>query len=258
MKCLVCHNKQFHTIFSYDKPDKYEKWVGIENINRSWVQCVNCGFYMQIRDYDLEILEGIYRNGYRDKKFRGESISKAFDRIMAIKDNENQARFIWFAMNKSYEDSKCVLDIGSGIGVWPAILKTAGYDVNCVEENELSIEFIQDRLGFFCYSDIDCVDKQYDTVSLIHVLEHISKPDDFLKVVKQKIKPSGSVFIEVPDSIEFSYLNKNHDEFNSCHVCFYDMSSLYRLLTRNGFTVVDMHEEKTMRSLSRIMAIAIN
>lgn len=259
MKCLICNGTKFLEIHSYNKPDKYEKWVGISRLNRCWVRCMKCGFFIQVRDYDLAELEKIYRSGYRDEKFRGESIEHAFERITAIKNSENESRFIWFAANTKYEESVRVLDVGSGIGVWPHILQRAGYDVTCVEENGISMDFLYDKLGLTCFLGVDAVYGEYDAVTLVHILEHIEDPEPFLAKVKEVLRKGGHLFVEVPDSIEFSYLDKDHDEFNSCHTAFYNMSSLYRTMQTSGFTVVDMHLEKTKaRNLSRVMCLAVN
>ena len=260
MKCLICGNaKNFLTVHSYNEPDRYEHWVGIEDVNRSWVRCMKCGFYMQIRNYELPTLEQIYKSGYRDEKFRFESIEEAFNRINAIENNENESRYIWLATNIKYDDNKNVLDIGSGIGVFPNILKRAGYNVTCVEENETSINFIYEQLGVKCFQGIDKVVGTYDMVTVVHVFEHIEDVESFLMAIKGVLRTGGKLFVEVPDDSEFTYLDKNNDEFNSCHVSFYSMGSLYRVLESNGFTVIDMHLEKTkQRNLSRVMCLAIN
>ncbi len=265
MKCQICNNKKlFLTVHSYSAPDKYEKWVGLHDINRCWVRCVSCGFYMHLRNYELSSLEKIYKNGYRHKEFRGETIEEAFNRINSINDklheSENEFRYVWFASNIDYDTCNKILDVGSGIGVWPAILKRAEFYVDCVEENEISVEFLYEKLGLRCFKSLEAVDGLYDCATIVHVLEHIEDADSFLKRVKFHVKPGGFLYVEVPDSIEFTYLDKDHDEFNSCHVAFYDGSSLYKILERNGFTVLDMHREhKTkQRNLSRIMCLAVN
>ncbi len=258
MNCL-CGSDKFLTVHSYSKPDKYESWVGIQNVKRSWVRCMKCGFYMQLRNYDLAELETIYKKGYRDKEFRGESIEEAFERVTTVQESENERRFLWFGMHIIHAERRRVLDIGSGLGVWPYILKTAEYDVECVEENQLSINFLYENLGLSCFEGLDSVHGQYDTITLIHVLEHIEKPEAFLKKIKLFLRKGGYLFIEVPDSIEFTYLDKDHDEFNSCHTAFYNMGSLHRMVESCGYNVVDMHMEKTKaRKLSRVMCLAIN
>ena len=240
----------------YDKPDKYEDWVGIKNVNRTWVQCLECGFYRQLRNYPLEDLETIYKEGYRNKHFRSMPIDECFKILTSIKNSENERRYLWFARNARFDQARRVLDVGSGIGVWPWILNRAEYDVACVEENIHSIEFIN-SLGIPCTSEIQ--GDGFDTITLVHVLEHIEGPDKFLKMLRGRLRPGGYLFVEVPDAIEFEYLPLNHDEFNSCHCSFFDISSLYRLLERNGFQVTDMHREHYEgRNLSRIMCLAVN
>jgi SAM-dependent methyltransferase len=182
-----------------------------------------------LRSYPLSHLEKIYRSGYRHLDFRGETIGQAFERITSIKYSENERRFLWFGYRTNYKKTKRILDIGSGIGVWPALLKKAEYDVTCVEENIDSIRHIRNTLEIACYSNID----------IIHVLEHIEDVDGFLGGVRKKLRKGGYLFVEVPDSSEFGVLKKNHDDFNSCHVAFYDMGSLYRVLKRNGFNPID-------------------
>lgn len=259
VKCIICgKTSQWECLSVHDKPDKYERWVGIEDVSRSWFKC-DCGFVQQLRNYPLWQIERIYDDGYRDAEFRGESIEHAFERISNAKDSENEKRFFWFGLHRKYLDSCCVLDVGSGLGVWPALLKRAEYKVCCVEKNEVSKRFLHENLNLPCVDDLDETTGEYDVVSLIHVLEHIERPDSFLKKVKKRIRKGGAVFIELPDAIEFDHLPLDHDEFNSCHVAFYNIDSLYRLLDRNGFYVTDMHRvHYEGRNLYRIMCLATN
>ncbi len=47
--------------------------------------------------------------------------------------------------------------------------------------------------------DIDQIPGSFDLISLVHVLEHIPSPSDFLRRVRSKLKPGGLLFVEVPD-----------------------------------------------------------
>ena len=256
MKCLICDNRNWMVQFSYGNPDKYEKWQGIKNPMRSWLKCTSCGFYMQSRNYPLKKLEGIYDSGYRDKKFRGVDIEESFAYTwdIPIEESENHKRFAWYIASCG---AVTVLDIGSGFGVWPALLSKYDIAVSCVETNKDSIWFLTEKLGLTCFKDIKDCHCAYQAITLIHVLEHIQDPDAFLNAIQRLLLPAGEVFIEVPDASEFNYLDKHHDEFNSCHCHFYDMSSLYRLLERNGYVVKDMHRQfYKKRGLTRLMVVA--
>lgn len=256
MECVVCKNVIFKVVFSYSGPDKYERYVGIDNVDRVWAYCTKCGFYQSSRNYDLAELEKIYsstKTGYRDVEFRGESVKQAHKRVQGLPaaERENLKRVKWLTGIVKRCD---MLDIGSGLGVFPAEMEYNFFNADCVEENKDSIEFIISELGLPCFDKIP--NKKYGLVTVVHVLEHIEKPDDFLRGVRSRLKPGGNLFVEVPDVKEFKYLPPDHDEFNSCHVCFYDLPNLCRVLERNGFEVTDlkrMYYEQ--RKLSRLMVV---
>jgi SAM-dependent methyltransferase len=254
-RCIICGGHPVKTTFGYKKPDKYERWVGLKKIKRLWVVCDKCGFYWQLRNYPLSKLETIYTDGYRKWEFRGETIAKAYERI-GYWGSENVDRYSWFASHLKFKEAKRVLDVGSGIGVWPKILDLAEYNVTCVDENKDSVDFISGELGLNCWYHLKDVPGKFDTVSLIHILEHIQDINSFLQVIRKRLRAGGYLLVEVPDSSEFHRLKKNHDEFNSCHVWFFDMGSLFQVLKKNGFNPVDAtvkHYED--RNLARVLMV---
>jgi 2-polyprenyl-3-methyl-5-hydroxy-6-metoxy-1,4-benzoquinol methylase len=253
MACLICEGKNAQELVQrYDKPDMYESYMGINSVQREWWRCGKCGHYHQHRDYDLWLLEKIYENGYREPQFRGKTIDQAFNEIVSMpwRDSENKQRSEWFS---SFTAHETVLDVGAGIGVFPVLLKDFGYEVECVETNRISREFLVTK-GIKCHSEIP-IDRSYWAVSLVHVLEHIAEPDDFLKAVKKVCR--RHLFVEVPDAREFAYLPKEHDEFNSCHVWFFTLQNLITLIERNGFEVIEVSRKfYPKRKLSRILVLA--
>ena len=250
MNCKVCGSNGWINSVQMNKPDRYEKWMGITNVKRRWRRCLGCGLWHQLRNYPLEKIEAIYRDGYRNPAFRGESISEAFDRVMSIKNSENEIRIDWLL--NTIDTPGTLLDIGSGLGVFPHVM-TGFTDVYCTEINMDSFKFINE-LGIPCSEDIP--DMKFDVISMIHLLEHIEEPIEFLKDVSKHLKPNGKLFLEVPDAIEFEQLFPTNDEFNSCHTHFYDIPSLVKTLDRSVYNVIDVHREHYKeRNLYRIMAV---
>jgi len=250
MKCDLCDGAVFKVVFDYDRPDKYEKWMGIKSVSRQWAMCVGCGVYYSFRNYDIKKLEGIYKSGYRNTEFRGESIEDSFKNIMSLPNNqsENRKRCNWL-MN--HTEPCVILDIGAGLGVFPTVMDRHGYIVECVEENLNSISFLRD-MGFRCYNEIP--NKRYDIISLVNVLEHISNPIGLLKVIRKNV--AMWLFVEVPYASEFSYLDKDSDEFNSCHLMFYTKKTLAKTLEMSGYKVKHMDARYyATRKLSRILAL---
>ena len=252
MKCIICDNEKWEEIYLYTTPDKYEKYMGIENVDRDWARCVECGHYQQERNYPLAELEKIYEDGYRSFDFRGETIEQAYNKVMAIPDNENSQRCEWFIDNIG--EVQTILDFGSGLGVFPEYLSNRGYDVDCVEANKHSKEFIEFNLKIPCYDKMPVM--EYDAITLVHVLEHFENPKGFLIGLKKNLNKNGKLFIEVPDAAEFEHLDKNHDEFNSCHCHFFDGLSLNTLLVDCGYEITAMAEmEYKGRNLKRLLTI---
>jgi 2-polyprenyl-3-methyl-5-hydroxy-6-metoxy-1,4-benzoquinol methylase len=260
MQCLVCGRFGLNTIHSYGSPDKYEKLCGLKYHIRFWQQCEHCGFYQAWRDYDVDELKDIYSCGYRQSGFRSESIEETFNRVknLPFSESENCYRMSWFDTHVEFKEDAEILDIGSGFGIWPWGLESMGWKVECIEPNKQSCEFINNHLHIPCHEGFfnSGLGKLWDIVSVVHVLEHIKKIDSFISKIFRILKPEGRLFIEVPDACEFDYLPKNNDEFNSCHLWFFDLCSLQRLLHRNGFSITDAHRVYYKnRNLSRIMLL---
>ena len=251
MKCLICEKDDWRVIHSYDKPDKYEKWMGIDNVQRSWEQCP-CGFYQSRRNYPIEDLQKIYTNGYRDKGFRCKSIYEAYQHIRNLPsgESENEVRVDDFMYH--FKDVS-VLDVGSGLGVFPKRLKEEGFEVRCVEPNKESQWLINEFLDIKCESNLP-EGVKFDGVTLIHVLEHIVDPVPFLEKIRKVV--NKILYIEVPDAAEFGVLKKEHNEFSSDHVYFYNTASLYEIIKRAGFKVDDwFYSDYKERGLTRLTMI---
>jgi hypothetical protein len=257
MACLICGSRNAsEMVFKYDEPDKYELWMGIKKPHREWRRCGLCGLYSQYRNYPLSVLEPIYKSGYRDPGFRSETIAQAFERINAIPTelSENAQRCEWLNDVLPLTEAT-LLDIGAGIGVF-AHAMSKEWQVACIEENIYSIDFINNVLMIPCFPNMHVsACGMYDLVSCVHVLEHISKPVEFLESIKPHC--GDYLFVEVPDAKEFQVLPSNHDDFNSCHEWFFTLSTLAALLEKAGFEVMDASRKfYPERSLSRIMVLA--
>jgi SAM-dependent methyltransferase len=234
MICQNCYNNIHSVVFKYDAPDKYEKLSGITEVERQWLECGMCGHYQSERSYQSEKLT--YEK-YRNRDFRGKGIEEEFESIMALPNRarENFARICWLSHVFPNKIDR-VLDVGSGLGVFPYELRNFGCDVKCVEINKESVDFLC-KLGLECVEPGENLKSCFDMVTMVHVLEHIEHPCLFLSDYSRCLTHNGKLFIEVPDAIEFGLLPKSHDEFNSCHFHFYTVPSLASIVERSGFVV---------------------
>lgn len=272
MICNICGHDDFVFVRRYNAPDKYERWIGKDFICRTWWRCRQCGFYKCRHNYDVKDLQQIYINGYRAEGFRGQSIREAFNSIFYLPpdESENKYRVKWFMNQIGLSQRKrSILDVGAGLGVFLYELLNypqSNWEPYAVEPNCDAATFIKYALQIPCQSAF-CdptlkfpilFDNKFDVVSCIHTLEHMPDPEWFLKDVQMEyLKKGGKLFIEVPDAAEFSYLEDDHDEFNSCHLIFFTVQTLMQLVESSGFRVTDIHKTVTKaRGLSRIMLLA--
>jgi O-antigen chain-terminating methyltransferase len=110
------------------------------------------------------------------------------------------------AYAESYPSSKPkALDIGCGRGEMLSLYKDFGFDAFGIDINKSVLEYTKSKGFDVAYFDaLDFLKNQeentYDTISLIHVLEHLSfeYAYDLYKEVLRVLKPGGSFLIEFP------------------------------------------------------------
>jgi len=85
----------------------------------------------------------------------------------------------------------------------------------------------------------------YDLVTLIHVLEHIPAPIDFVRGLSRKLGPGGHLVIEVPD-----YLQNPFDLLIADHCTHFTMNTLTELIKLAGFDVISAVTDWIPKELS--------
>jgi 2-polyprenyl-3-methyl-5-hydroxy-6-metoxy-1,4-benzoquinol methylase len=259
-RCAVCGGTATQPLgegWIYTEPDQYETQVGKETVRREWRRCHRCKMVQQIGSLSNSESIRLYTNGYRSIKMRNRSVRDEYDRIVSGGQSENLYRVEWIL--NQIDTCRSLLDVGSGLGVFPSEMKKRIPDlkVHCFEPNTDSSLFINDTLKIPCEQTTytPWVFKgTFDLVSMIHILEHIHRPYEFMRNIA--MDTGKWVYIEVPDSIEFEYLNQDHDEFNSTHHWFWSPRHIVEFLDRCDFTIHAMHTNVTERNLSRIMVLA--
>ncbi len=104
------------------------------------------------------------------------------------------------------------LDIGSGVGLFPALWQKAGGVAQGIEPQQIFREFAQEnfqlRLRRELIEDpcwqIDCAEI-FDLVTIWDTLEHVNFPAETLKAACRVIKPGGHLFLDTPSRDAFSY-----------------------------------------------------
>jgi SAM-dependent methyltransferase len=85
----------------------------------------------------------------------------------------------------------------------------------------------------------------FGLISLVHVLEHIANPSDFLRTVGSKLEHEGTLFVEVPNAARNPF-----DLIIADHATHFTVASLAALLEGAGFRITTWSEEWVSKEIS--------
>lgn len=92
-----------------------------------------------------------------------------------------------------------VLDVGCGCGDWLRSALQIRWDAAGVEPDPIARKVARDR-GFDVREKITEFDgESFDANALSHVIEHVHDPVAMLRACRDKLKPSGMIFIDTPN-----------------------------------------------------------
>lgn len=123
-----------------------------------------------------------------------------------------------------------VLEVGCGLGYFLQNLRAAPDREAVVRGVEWNPEQRQDALdrGLIIFEDMPTEGK-YNVLALLHVLEHMNTPVEFLTDVKDILTDDAYLLLEVPHAHVFTSAYSRH------HPIAYDEKTIQALLKRTGF-----------------------
>lgn len=111
-----------------------------------------------------------------------------------------------------------LLDVGCGTGDFLKVASERGWEISGVEPNREARKLATNKLSDsnIIVSDIEELldttqPKQYDVITLWHVLEHVPNYDTYIDKLKSLLKKDGHLFIAVPNFK--SYDAQHYKEF---------------------------------------------
>jgi 2-polyprenyl-3-methyl-5-hydroxy-6-metoxy-1,4-benzoquinol methylase len=151
-----------------------------------------------------------------------------------------------------------ILDVGCGNGWLARTLIDHGYDVYGIDASSTGIDVANGITpGRFFVQDLDTDDlpmplqkEKFDTIVSTEVIEHIYDPRKYITFCKTVLKQTGGneLIISTPYHGYFKYLalavsGKMDQHLNPLwmggHIKFWSKKTISRLLTEEGFQVVD-------------------
>ena len=137
-----------------------------------------------------------------------------------------------------------LLDVGSGTGMFVKQMKDHGWQVTGLEPDEAArnLAYNKNKVQLF---DMDLMEKlnkeSFDAISLWHVLEHVHDLDLFITKLKDLLKPSGTIFIALPNytSLDAAYYKNNWAAYDvPRHLYHFSPAAIDELMKRHNLKVI--------------------
>lgn len=238
-----CNGRHLEVTFDYDAPPAGETTFdfGEQRYRRSYSRCALCHHWFSNNDMDMSKL---YGGAYVDHTY-GKRLRETFDRVIGLpaerSDNAGRVgRILAFASRHFPPHKKPrLLDVGSGLGVFPYALKQAGWDCVALDPDKRAAEHARDVVGVqavtgdFMALDILALGK-FDVVTFNKVLEHVEDPVPMLRRAPPLLQPGGFVYIELPDGEAAATEGPGREEFFIEHHHVFSAASMALLAARAG------------------------
>lgn len=129
-----------------------------------------------------------------------------------------------------------LLDVGAGTGDFLNLAKTKGWEVFGMEPNTDASKLASDK-GIKLEANLDkFVGKQFDVVTLWHVLEHIPNLEETVATLSNLVKTNGTLIIAVPNykSFDANYYQEFWAAYDvPRHLWHFSKSSIEKLFAKN-------------------------
>ena len=144
-----------------------------------------------------------------------------------------------------------LLDIGCGNGGWLSAFSRAmpGWTLVGTELSGATREMVEriPRVEALYTGPLRDTPGQFDMISLVHVLEHLSHPLEMLAAVAEKLKPGGVLFIEVPDAERNPF-----DLLIADHISHFMPVTVTALLEAAGYSIAGLSQSWVVKEISAV------
>jgi len=221
--------------------------------------CQVCGTVQKpVSERWLKEADAIYA-GYDIYSQSGGLEQCSFDQLTGAAQSRSAKLVQWLTVNgylSSTTSTGSLLDIGCGNGAFLGAFgsvypnwRMTGMELN--DRNRSVVEAIPGVESFHIGS-IESLSGQFNIITLIHALEHIPDPAQFLDVLKEKLLPSGILIIQTPN------LNTNpFDILIADHCTHFTVDTLVKLLSPS-FTLLRVQEDYIPKELTVAVQFGLN
>lgn len=254
-RCYLCDSANLTLIADIKQKPEGETDFGIppEDYRRLIYQCQDCSVYCNVHNY---ITEGFYAGRYNEATYNRQ-IHDKYREIRNLprerSDNKHRVERVANFIDRLGlpREQVRILDVGSGLGVFPAELKDLGFSCYCIDPDAAAIEHALqnvkvDGAHVGTLDDFES-EQKFDLITFNKVLEHVKEPLRYLKKAKDFLTDRGIIYVELPDSDGARQHGDaaERQEFSIEHCTIFNKASLIFLAQEAGFDcleVTSIHE----------------
>jgi len=140
-----------------------------------------------------------------------------------------------------------LLDIGAGIGAFASFMQENGWQVTGLEPDQAAREsaYAINKVSLFPSDELFKLPPEtFDAITLWHVLEHVHQLHEYLKQIKTLLKPTGRIFIAVPN-----YTSADAESYKEYWAAYDVPRHLYHFSPKSMQIILEKHQmqiEKTV------------
>lgn len=221
------------------------------------VRCVQCGFLFRNPTYTEKGLDRAYNRG----SYAGFLKSDYSAHRQALYEHIYQRSDL--VARTAHFSRRRLLDFGCGFGLFLDFMRSKGWDPHgfdfasdCIEigRQEFGLENI--RAGTL---DEKAFDGDFDAVSFISVVAHLTSPVDTFSQVHRLLRPGGVVLIWTVNANSFLHrtVGEHWHGFSLNHLIFFEPRSIARALAKAGFSKVEFgYDDRLFKGLDQAGKIA--
>lgn len=250
--CEIC-NSNLKLVKTIHKPQKNENIFNFSKNKflKKFYQCKNCYHIFNFHSF-LKNIDKIYADQYNKNAHK--NLEEKFHKINSLKKNKssnlNRLEFLFKFIKKKNK----IIDIGSGIGIFPFSLKKKGFEIDCIEYDK-NANFFLNKIGLNSLrkSIINYkIPRKYDFITFNKILEHLNIEQ--IKIILGNINSGSKVYIEVP-SIKAKIKGFKRQEFFLEHQNIFSKKSLKILVKKLNFKVIKISDIKEVNHKFTLRAV---
>lgn len=221
-------------------------------------RCQNCDLLFVYPVYDAHEI-------YDESYFNGGSHGFGFSNYETDKlaSSKYLTKLLRWAIDVHNQPKPQLLDVGAANGFFLTICAEEGVQAQGIEISREAVKWAE-KLGrnVTCSTIEDFkTSHKYDIISALDVLEHISRPIQFIRTVRDLLAEGGIFLVNVPYEGSFSAKlsgKKWHALLPPEHWYYFNKKSLRHLLESNEFEIIDLKVISKSFSLSYIFLTVTN